>query len=216
MAKTDAGLEAIHSDLEALHSSQDFQRNHYQGALATIEKRLCALQDQLGVDTARRRRGEVGKSVVAKDFRSLSSHRRTCIDLVLLGRVILSHNFLARKEGSQPTAYHCAFTFIPPPWLSHLILQWEMQVQGLASKLPQITVSLCPIRYNSNRELKAAITNLDIAGLQRLFRTGLARPTDYVLDRRPVSLLEVSFHVICTYLSHGYPGICFASRGNKE
>lgn len=82
--------------------------------------------------------------------------------------------------------------------------------------LPQITISLSPIRYNSNRELKAVITNFDIAGLQRLFRTGLARPTDYVLDRRPISLLEVSFNIICTYLSYLHSGICYASREYEE
>ncbi len=196
LAKTDAGLGAIHSNLTALCSSQNFERKLCQGALTTIEYRLCDLQGQLGVDTVTMRRRDVGKSVVAKNLQLPSTYRRNCIDLMLLGKVISSCNLTARRGSSGRTVCHCSFTFIPPPWFSHLVLHWDLQIRRTVSNFPGMTVSLSPIRYNPSRELKAAVTNFDIPGLQRLFREGLARPTDYVFHRRPISLLEVSFRIM--------------------
>ena len=136
-------------------------------------------------------RRDLGRKVVAKDFQLPSAHRRKCTDLMLLGKVLSSNTFVARKGSSGPSI-HCTFTFIPPPWLSHLVIHWDVRIYKTVSSLPRITLSLSPIRCNPSQELKAAITRFDVMGLQRLFREGLARPTDYIFDRRPISLLEVS------------------------
>ena len=122
-----------------------------------------------------------------------------------------SHNLVTSKESNEPTVRHLSFTFIPPPWISRIVLHWNLQIQKTLSGLPKISVSLSPLRYNANQKLKAAVTSFDIPGLQRVFREGLARPTDYILQRKPISILEVcwqasikvnAFNINGRYLLH--------------
>lgn len=211
------GLGTIHSSLAALCSSQDSERKNCQGALTTIEHRLCDLQAKLGVDAITMRRGDVGKSILTKNFQLPATYQRNYTDLMLLGKLISSRNLVATKGPNGSTVFHWTLTFIPPSWFSHLVLHWDILIQRAVSNYPRITMSLSPIRYNASRELKAAIANLDISGLQRLFREGLARPTDFVLYRRPITILEVSFpNSVNTIYLILFSGICYASRELKQ
>lgn len=133
--------------------------------------------------------------VVARDAQFPRAYRKTYLYLGLFGQVTSSRSITAGKRSNGPYHYHSTFTFIPPSWLSTLVLHWDLQINSVLNRPPRLSVSLSPVRYNPSQELKAAITTFDLPGLQRLFREGLAQPTDYIVQRRPVSLLEVCLPV---------------------
>lgn len=137
----------------------------------------------------------VQEIVIAKDAQFPRAYRKIYLDIGLFGQVASSCSITARKRLQDPYHHHSTFTFTPPPWLSTLVLHWDLQITTVLNRTPSLTFSLSPIRYNPSQELKAAITTFDLPGLQRLFREGLAQPTDYMVQRRPVSLLEVCLPV---------------------
>lgn len=154
------------------------------------------MQQRLGADTTMMRGGRsVHDIVVPRNSQSPGAYRRTYLDLGLFGQVVSSRNITPGKRSNGPYHYHSTFTFTPPLWLSTLVLDWNLQISSVLNRPPRLSISLSPIRYNPNQDLKAAITTFDVPGLQRLFQEGLARPTDYIVQRRPVSLFEVCLPV---------------------
>ncbi|KAF2183907.1 hypothetical protein K469DRAFT_710266, partial [Zopfia rhizophila CBS 207.26] len=100
------------------------------------------------------------------------------------------HGHGHRKSG-QRSSLNYYLTFIPPRWLSSLILQWEFRFHHADHSFPALGVSLSPIRYNSHPRLVKAIKSCNALDLQELFRCGIARADDYLLLRgRPTLLLE--------------------------
>ena len=136
-------------------------------------------------------------TVVARDAQSPRACRKTYLNLGLFGQVASSRSISAGKRSNGLYHYHSTFTFTPPSWLSTLVLHWNLSINSLLNRPPMLSFSLSPIRYNPNQDLNAAISTFDLPGLQRLFREGLAQPTDYIVQRRPVSLLEVCLPVSC-------------------
>jgi hypothetical protein len=124
-----------------------------------------------------------------------------------LGTAILGTDVMSTKGSQRCMRSASTFTFIPPRWISRLVLCWILEIRDCSVGLPRLSLSLSPIRYNSSKDLKTAIESFDIAKLQRLFRAGLAGPNDYVLSRRPVPLLEVSrlFNAIGHFWMLSYP-----------
>ncbi len=141
--------------------------------------------------------------VVARHAQFPRTYRKTYLDLGLFGQVASSRSITVGKRSNGPCHYHYTFTFTPPPWLSILVLHWDLHINSVLNRPPRLSFSLSPICYNPSQELKAAITTFDLPKLQRLFREGLAQPTDYIVQRRPVSLLEVCISVVFeSSLSH--------------
>ena len=87
--------------------------------------------------------------------------------------------------------------FGPPRWMSSIALEFALEFRhNCHGSWPGLSVSLTPFTVNYNPLLSKAIEEGDVAGLQKLFRDGLARPTDYVPEcgfwsYGPMSLLEV-------------------------
>lgn len=100
-----------------------------------------------------------------------------------------------KKCGRRSSVTH-RLTFVPPQWLSKLILQWEVKLDRVNGGFPALGISLNPIRYNSDPRLITAIKSYDAMQLRKLIDGGLARADDYILlRRRPVLLLEArAFH----------------------
>ena len=182
----------IDSRLESFCSSQSNIRAFHQDKFITIEDRLIHLQQRLSADTTTVRGGRSAQDdVVARDPQFSCALRRTYLDLGIFGQIASSRSIDAGKRLSRPNHYQSTFTFIPPSWLSALVLQWDIQIKNVLNRPPRLSISLSPIRYNPSQELKDAITTFDLPVLQQLFQEGLAHPTDYIIQRRPVSLLEV-------------------------
>ena len=121
-----------------------------------------------------------------------------------IGSLQVEDSRIFQSNSSEGSSVHesreskVKITFAPPRWLSSVMLQFSMEIlQNLHSSLPGFSVNLTPFTVNYNPLLSKAIREDDVAGLQKLFRDGLARPTDYiplfyrVFRRGPVSLLEV-------------------------
>ncbi len=164
----------------------------YQSKITEIEGRLGLLQGRLLVnDSLTPKTDSVMERVVAGGSQFPGAHRKSYIDLMLFGQVASGHNIADGNRSRRPSVYHSTFTFIPPLWLSQLVLHWDLWIQRSSSHFPKISFSLSPIRYNPSHELMNAITNFDTSELHRLFREGHAHPADYIVQRRPVSIFEV-------------------------
>ena len=196
LANNHTWFKNIDSRLESFCSSQSKIQMFHQNKLTNIEDRLIRLQQRLGADTTMMHGGRsVQDILVARDAQFPRAYRKTYLDLGIFGQVASSRSITTGKGCIGPFHYRFTFTFTPPSWLSMLVLHWDLQINSVLNRPPGLSFSLSPIRYNPNQELKAAITTFDLPGLQRLFRDGLARPTDYIVQRRPVSLLEVCLSV---------------------
>jgi hypothetical protein len=164
---------------------------------------VAKLQGQIGVGFVGARRGRRFRTREVADGSEISATRWSSRHYAFpFGQIATSHNFVFGKSSNHPNIHHSTLTFIPPPWLSYLALHWEFCIRKFVGGLPRMTVSLSAVRYNPSPQLKAAITNFDVPELQRLFQEGLARPTDQVVFRRPIPLLEVSYpsHLDATVL----------------
>lgn len=99
------------------------------------------------------------------------------------------------SASEQSEQSRIGFVFVPPRWLSSTTLRGALEVlYSQESGLPNWTFTITPISVNVNPLLYQAIHSRDVAGLQHLFREGLARPTDYIPNRppaTPLSLYEV-------------------------
>jgi hypothetical protein len=194
-----------------LHSSQNIHHKLHQSALANIDGRLRVIQGQLSVHPgrasgSRHKGGIAGNRVISGRCHAAVVTRRAQHFSLPFWKVVTTYmyNSIAAEKRSHNHRARYILAFIPPPWLSYVVLQWELQMcRTIGGGLPGINLSLTPISYNPNPELKAAITNFDIAALQGLFREGVARPTDYVLLRKPMSLLEVGFRLHVIYHPQG-------------
>ena len=80
------------------------------------------------------------------------------------------------------------------------MLRCNLEIRQNKTSIPGLMVNITPVSINHNPLLYQAIERADVAGLQYLFRAGLARPTDNILDgSHPVSLYDVGFHY-CDWL----------------
>lgn len=194
--KNDAGFRAIQSQMKSFCSSQHVSRSIYQSKSANHESHLGKLQEQLyfekpvpdGVYNTRER-------VVTANMQSPCPRRKSYVDLLIFGQISSSCRATARQGSRWPSINHLTYTFIPPAWLSYLVLHWDLHIHKTFNRPPKISLSISPIRYNPSRELKAAVTRFDTLGLRRLFQEGHAHPKDYIVQRRPVTLLEVGLEV---------------------
>ena len=186
----------IHSRLKSQSAEHEVQIN----TLTRMEDQLLELQDQLKGETINMPKGGVARSVGAGKYQSSCIHPKRQTYSSPFGKIVTGRPILGRwSDGSR--ARHCTFTFVPPPWLSRLIIHWEFQLYKTTSGFPSMTMRLSPLVYNTSPRLKAALNQFDVGELQSLFREGLARPTDYIFHRRPMTLLEVSYVVLVTHLS---------------
>ena len=77
-----------------------------------------------------------------------------------------------------------AIEFVPPRWLSGVAINYSMKLNyDLISDQWRWGATLNPLTVNYNAFFIDAIKSLDVEGVRRSFAEGLARPTDYILDR---------------------------------
>src|SRR5579862_7049125 len=203
---SNARLEFVSSSLLNLHSSQNIHHRLHQSTLVSIDGRLREMQGRLGLGAVHpgrapssKHRGSAGNQAIASHCDAAVVARRAHRFSLPFWKVITTYNSTAVEKGSHSHQARHTLAFIPPRWLSYVVLQWELRMcRGIDGGLLGMALSLTPVSYNPNPEFKAAITNFDIAALRGLFRDGIARSTDHVLLRKPMSLLEVGFrpHVI--------------------
>ena len=180
----------IHSGLERLNTYQNADHGVQIKTLMRMEGQLIELQDQLkGEMVGMPKRGLVrGVGMGNGQFSGVYHKRQTYY--LPFGKMVTGRPMFGRWSNKSQTR-RCTFTFVPPSWLSRLIIHWDLQLYRTASGLPSMTMRLSPLVCNTNPRLKAAINQFDIGELQSLFRGGLARPTDVIFHRRPMTLLEV-------------------------
>ena len=100
-------------------------------------------------------------------------------------------------DGEAASAYWV--TFIAPSWLSSLLLVWKFHIRRVLDSFPTFEISLSPIRYNSDKKFLEALRTLDASTLKQMFRTGVAKATDYVVrefsdgSKLPMSAISVSW-----------------------
>lgn len=97
--------------------------------------------------------------------------------------------------GQELEESNINLTFVPPRWLSRIMFRCDLEIcHKVKSSFPSLMISITPVSINTNPLLYQAVEQADVEGLQYLFRTGLARPTDYIPDGSDlVSLLDVGF-----------------------
>ena len=198
--------ESVYSTLKDRFMIQDVELTGSRTSQTHMYDQLQQLQGQVSYNVARmRREGIVSLEEAPHDFHMSPRNYRSRHFAFPLGEIVVNQKSILGKRRDCIKIHQTSLTFTPPSWLSSIALRWDLGISTVISGLPRLTISLSPIRYNPSPELKSATVNFDILGLQRLFHMGIARPTDQVILRRPVSLLEVSPSALsCWNVVHNY------------
>ena len=111
-----------------------------------------------------------------------------------LGNLLVKYEVVREVDGTRESQHRCSLIFVPPRWLGSAALGWEFRASHSAScRLPGLGISLSPMVYNRSPELRSAIVKFDVEMVMRLMRSGAARLSDYLPDKKPVTLLEVLY-----------------------
>ena len=105
-----------------------------------------------------------------------------------IGKLRISIDQTRRCRGSEESASpestesNIEVTFVPPKWLTCLAVDYRMNL-GYDSIGDQWHwgANLRPLTVNQNRFVIWALRRLDLGAIQKSFREGLIRATDYVL-----------------------------------
>ena len=201
------GFQAVCSQLVSVDSSNHERHCSQQMSLARIEH---ILQDQVRISsfeactsstkptTHRRRwRSGLGPTMAAAIFWSYQSYS---LPIGLL-QLCVSRTRQSRSSGGssvqESEQSRISISFAPPRWLSSIMLRFAVDFRhNLDTSWPDLSVNLTPFTVNYNPLLPQVIEAHDVAGLQKLFVNGLARPTDYLPGNYggvPVSIFDVWF-----------------------
>ena len=186
LAKSVETSESVYATLLHLCSTQNME-------LQVHRTSLWQLQGQVVYNLTRvHREGIASFRDVAADSHISPWNGRSRHFALPPGQIAVIQKTVSGRKPDSPKMHHASLTFTPPSWLSSVSIRWDLDVRTVVGGLPRLSLSLSPVHYNPSPELKAATINFDVVELQRLFHEGIARPTDQVMLRRPVSLLEVS------------------------
>ena len=91
-------------------------------------------------------------------------------------------------------------TFVPPKWLTCLAVDYRLKLgYDFISDQWHWGVNLKPLTVNQNPFVIDALKTFDLGAIQKSFREGLIRPTDYVLrfeEIRPWYMVRCSYSFI--------------------
>ncbi|KAL9116614.1 MAG: hypothetical protein Q9187_006861 [Circinaria calcarea] len=96
-------------------------------------------------------------------------------------RQSISSKYSASQDHKESSI---AVTFAPPWWLSSFAFQYVMKVNyNLIANQWRWSANLNLLTINHDPFFVKAVEEWDVEGIQESFRKGLARKTDYILDR---------------------------------
>ncbi len=207
-----AAFQGISSELARVSSSHERSYRSQLVALDQVHNCLHLLQDKLEIGPfrpsnspgrlatpAHRQSRNTRDIMTAAVF--WSSH--ALLPIGTLSAQIIKKRRLTRSpasDGQELEQTVISLTFVPPRWLSNTMLKCQMDFwHSLKSSCSLPTVSLTPLTVNYDPLLSHVIKEWDVAGLQSLFGSGLARPTDCIPYKNgiAVSLMEVG-HSLAT------------------
>ena len=204
MDMNEAGFQAIHSSLITASSSSSEEHK-------TIHTMLSQCQGQLQqIIRGRITFGTVGHNALSpsthpKPSESIASQstvfwkyyaHRLPIGILRIHLKQSQQTSYSRRSAPQvSTESEIAVEFVPPSWLSTVMINYSMKLNcDLVNSQWRWGATLRPRTNNHNPFFINAVETLDVEGVRTSFETGLANPTDYILDdhRHPVPWYEVS------------------------
>lgn len=201
-------IQTACSKLESTESSSHGRYERHQESLGQIDDRLQLLRRQLelgpfqpsssvirpatNVQRQRSRRKATVAATIYWSSRSYSLAIGT-LHAQVIKKPKCSASTEAASQELEESGIH--LTFVPPRWLSSVMLRCDLEIcHKMKSSFSGLMVNITPVSINNNPPLYQALEQADVAGLQYLFRAGLARPTDHIPDgSHLVSLLDVGF-----------------------
>ena len=108
---------------------------------------------------------------------------------LLFGRLyVLLHGSRKARHMTQEVVreemhLEISVNFVASKWLSKLAISFMAKIYcDCISREWKLGANLKPIVYNSDPSFIAAVRARDVEGLRKVFRMGMARPTDYIVD----------------------------------
>ena len=105
------------------------------------------------------------------------------------------------SASPESTESNIEVTFVPPKWLTCLALDYRMKLSyNSIEDQWHWGVNMRPLTVNQNPFVINALKSVDLGAIQKSFRDGLIRPTDYVLGRWGHILEWYSVRLPYTYI----------------
>ncbi|MCJ1368183.1 hypothetical protein MMC16_007324, partial [Acarospora aff. strigata] len=204
---SNSAFQTVCSKIASAEASNHERHELQQLGIARVDERLQLLQRQLQLGAVRpnsslscsttignRKGGGLQKTMAATIY--WSSLYCTLPIGILRVKVTKSRESSASDKAAaqESEQSRISLTFVPPPWLSSIMLQCDLQIShNFQSSRSSLMFNITPFSVNDNPLLRRVIMDNDVAGLQALFTAGLARRTDYIPPHYgllPVSLTE--------------------------
>lgn len=214
MDMNEAGLRAVHSSMitASSSSSEDHKATHAmlihcQGQLQQVLRSNVTFgtvgNGKLWSTPRARASNLISESTVFWKY----YHYRMPIGTLKIDLRKSRHSQTSSRSTRQiGTESDIAFDFVPPRWLSRVVIAYSMKLKyDLISNQWHWGATLKPLTVNCNPFFLNAVRSLDVEGVRRSFAEGLAQPTDYVLVGydRPIPWYMVSLEsiAICDVLN---------------
>ncbi|KAK0515176.1 hypothetical protein JMJ35_002555 [Cladonia borealis] len=186
----EAGFQAVQS---ALVTAASFNREGHESTHTMLRQQETLMQ-RLGKQLAFGNSNECVRSPHGRSDEWGSTtpmttvYWKTLYHSLPIGKLCISIEQTRQCEGSENSASpestesNIVVTFVPPKWLTCLAVDYRMKL-GYNSIGDQWHwgANLRPLTVNQNPFVIDALETVDFEAIQKSFREGLIRPTDYVL-----------------------------------
>ena len=193
MDMNEAGLQAVHSGLINATSSNLREHETTRAMLSQCQSQFQTLiRNKVTFGTIERSAKLASTHAGASDptisetsvFWSQSFYRMPIGTLTICVKKIRETKPSRRSAPRVCTGSEIEVTFVPPQWLSRVALDYSMKVTcNMISSQWRWGASLEPLTVNCNSVFINALNSRDVEGVRRSFAQGLAKPTDYVIDK---------------------------------
>ena len=193
-------ITAVSSNREGHESTQAMLRQH-ESLMQRLGNRLASGYNDNCVRLPRTRSNSQSSTTSMTTV-----YWRTLYHSISIGRLRISTNQTRRCRGSENSASpdstesNIKVTFVPPKWLSCLAVDYRMNLgYDSVGDRWHWGASLRPLTVNQNPFVIQALSTVDLGAIQRSFREGLIRPTDYILEDgyvRPWYMVRLSYTFI--------------------
>ena len=199
----EAGFQAIQSSLMTASSSSSEEHKTTHAMLSQCQGQIQQiLRNHITFGTvehsidspSKRHRAWEPTSTKTIVFWTYYSHR---LPIGMLRIRLNQASKTTKSRRSSPQVWlesKIAIEFVPPLWLSNVLIKYSMKLSwDLNDSKWHWGANLKPLTVNYNPFFINAIKSLDVEGVRTSFATGLAKPTDYIINRhgRPVPWYSV-------------------------
>ena len=188
---TNLGFQAVRSALVTAVSSNREEHHSTHTMLRRQEILMQRLGNHLAFGNSKicvrssRTRSDIWGPITPKSTFYWKTRYHSLPLGILRISICQARKYKGAENSASPdsTESNIEVTFVPPKWLTCLAIDYRMKLSyNSIEDQWHWGVNMRPLTVNQNPFVINALKSFDLRAIQKSFRDGLIRPTDYVLD----------------------------------